>query len=82
MEFLFVLIICPLVVVLVSITGSFLFKQWFIVPILTFIVFTILTYTVFNETFFFWAVIFTILSIIVSLLIYRKKKQPSINRLD
>ncbi|KGR84944.1 DUF2651 family protein [Lysinibacillus odysseyi] len=74
MEFLFVLIICPLVVVLASITGSFLFTQWFIVPILTFIVFTILTYTVFNETFFFWAVIFTVLSIIVSLLTYRKKK--------
>lgn len=68
MEFLFVLIICPLIVVLLSIFGTFLFYKWFVPPIITFIVGTILTFTLFNETFFFWVIIFTSLSIIASLL--------------
>lgn len=68
MEFLFVLIICPLIVVLLSIFGTFLFNKWFVPPIITFIVLTILTFTLFNETFFFWVIIFTSLSITVSLL--------------
>lgn len=68
MEFLFVLIICPLIVVLLSIFGTFLFNKWFVTPIITFIVLTILTFTLFNETFFFWVIIFTSLSIIASLL--------------
>ena len=67
MEFLFVLVICPLIVVTASIVGTSLFKKWFIAPIATFTVFTILTFTVFNETFFFWAVVFTVLSTAVGL---------------
>lgn len=67
MEFLFVLIICPLIVVLLSIFGTFLFNKWFVTPIITFIVLTILTFTLFNETFFLWVIIFTSLSIIASL---------------
>lgn len=68
MEFLFVLVICPLIVVLLSIFGTFLFNKWFVPPIITFIVLTILAFTLFNETFFFWVIIFTNLSIITSLL--------------
>ena len=68
MEFLLVFVICPTLVVTASIIGSVLLKKWFVVPVITFVVFTILTFTVFNETFFFWAVAFTVLSAIISLI--------------
>lgn len=68
MEFLFILFICPILVVTASIIGSYVFKKWFVAPIITFIVFTILTFAVFNETFFFWVVVYTTLSIIISLI--------------
>ncbi|MGM9949066.1 MAG: DUF2651 family protein [Lysinibacillus sp.] len=67
MEFLFVLVICPLIVVIASVIGTFLFKKWFIAPIAIFAVFTILTFTIFYETFFFWTVVFTVLSTAVGL---------------
>ena len=67
MEFLLVLLICPIAVIIASIVGYSLMKKWFVTPIVTFIVFSILTFTLFNETFFFWVVIYTILSMIVSL---------------
>lgn len=66
MEFILVLLICPIAVIIASMIGYSLVKKWFVTPIVTFIVFTILTFTLFNETFFFWVVIYTILSIIVS----------------
>ena len=74
MEFLFVLVICPLIVVTASIIGTMRLKKWFIAPIATFIVFTILTFTVFNETFFFWAVVFTVLSTAVSFIVRLMRK--------
>ncbi len=76
MEFLFVFVICPVIIVTASIAGNFLFNKWFIVPLLTFIVFTILTFTIFNASFFFWAAVFTILSMIVSFTFRTKRKQP------
>ncbi|WP_332650410.1 DUF2651 family protein [Lysinibacillus sp. 54212] len=74
MEFIFVLLICPITVIIASIISYYLVKKWFLTPILTFIVFTILTFTRFNETFFFWVIIYTILSIIVSLFFKFTKK--------
>lgn len=68
MEFLFMLFICPVLVVAASIMGFYVFKNWFVAPIITFLVFTILTFAVFNETFFFWVVVYTTLSIIISLI--------------
>ena len=53
MEFLFVLVICPIIVVTASLISTLLLKKWFIAPIATFTVFIILTFTVFGETFFF-----------------------------
>lgn len=73
MEFILVLLICPIGVIIASIIGS-LVEKWFATPILTFIVFTILTFTLFNETFFFWIIIYTILSIMVSLIMKFTKK--------
>jgi hypothetical protein len=61
-----VLFIFPIAVIVASIIGFLLVRKWFVMPILTFIVFTILMLSVFNETFFIWVVIYTILSIVVS----------------
>lgn len=70
-----VLITLPAIVLIASIIGYFLVgKRWFVIPLLTFVVFTILTFTVFNETFFFWVVVYTALSVIVSLIIKFIKK--------
>ena len=74
MEFILVLLICPIAVLIASIIGYSLVKKWFVMPIVTFVVFTILTFTLFNETFFFWVIIYTILSIIVSLIMKFTKK--------
>lgn len=74
MEFLLVLFICPIIVLTVSIIGYLVTKKWFVVPTITFILFTVLTFTVFNKTFFFWVLVYTILSIIVSLIMKFIKK--------
>ncbi|MEW4327751.1 DUF2651 family protein [Rossellomorea marisflavi] len=66
MEFILVFVLCPIIVLVASIIGYLVVKKWFILPLLTFIVFTILTFTVFNESFFFWVVFYTILSLIIS----------------
>lgn len=74
MEFIFVLFICPIIVILASIVGYLLFKNWFVMPLLTLIIFTILTFTVFNESFFIWVVVYTIVSVVVSLIMKYIKK--------
>nr|WP_246483810.1 DUF2651 family protein [Heyndrickxia vini] len=74
MEFLLVLFICPIIVIVASILGIFLFRKWFVTPLLTFVVFIILTFTIFNESFFIWVVVYTILSIIISLIMKLIKK--------
>ncbi|MBM7661090.1 putative membrane protein [Bacillus mesophilus] len=68
MAFLMVIFIFPFIVLLASIIGFLLVKSWFVIPVLTFIIFTILTFTAFNESFFGWAVAYTIFSVIVSLI--------------
>lgn len=67
MEFILILFLCPLAVIIASIIGFLIIKKWFVMPTVTLILFTILTFTVFNETFFFCAVVYTIISSIVSL---------------
>ncbi|WP_102275603.1 DUF2651 family protein [Cytobacillus massiliigabonensis] len=74
MEFQFVLLIFPAMVIVASIIGIFLFKKWFVVPALTLIVFTFLLFTVFNESFLIWVVVYTILSVIISLIVQLIKR--------
>lgn len=69
MHVLVTLFILPLLIIIASILGYVWFKQWAIVPLLTFIVFTILTFSLFNDSFFVWAIIYTALSLIISLII-------------
>ncbi|MED3576065.1 DUF2651 family protein [Cytobacillus praedii] len=67
MEFLLVLFIFPVIVLVASIIGFFLSgRRWFVMPLVTFVVFTILTFTVFNESFVIWVIVYIILSVIVS----------------
>ena len=72
MEFLFVFLILPILVHIVSLIGYSLFKKWFIAPLLVFSVLTVITFTTFGETFFFWVIIFTIFSIITSVITSKK----------
>ncbi|PMC37464.1 hypothetical protein CJ195_11980 [Bacillus sp. UMB0899] len=52
MEFFLVLLICPFIVLVASIIGFILVRRWFVMPLLTLVVFTILTFSVFNASFF------------------------------
>ncbi|MDQ0233217.1 MULTISPECIES: DUF2651 family protein [Bacillaceae] len=74
MEFFLVLLICPIIVLVASIIGFILVRRWFVMPLLTLVVFTILTFSVFNESFFIWVVVYTIISFIVSLIMRFIKK--------
>jgi len=70
MEFILVLFICPTAVLFATIIGTLLIKKWYIMPLFTFILFFILTFTVFNSTFLIWVWIYTILSLVVSLIVH------------
>lgn len=74
MAFIVALFICPVITIIYSIIGYSLTKKWFIMPIFTLFLFTILTFTIFNESFFFWTIVYTVISIIVSLVINFIKK--------
>ncbi|MFS0752554.1 DUF2651 family protein [Oceanobacillus sp. 1P07AA] len=77
MEFLLVLIVYPIFVILASVFGYFLFRKWFVFPSITLIVFLILTIFVYNTSFLIWAIIYTVMSLIFSLIIdYFQKKEP------
>ncbi|MBS4534439.1 DUF2651 family protein [Clostridium sp. D2Q-14] len=69
MEFTLVLIIFPVAVILLSMIVTGIVKKFYIMPIITFLIFLILTYTVFNESFFIWVIVYAILSLIVSVTI-------------
>ena len=69
MHVLVAIFILPLLIVIASVFGYAWFKQWTLVPLLTFMLFTILTFTLFNDNFFIWALLYTILSLITSLIL-------------
>ncbi|ATP40144.1 hypothetical protein CSE16_08830 [Solibacillus sp. R5-41] len=75
MEFLIVFLILPIIVHTVSSISYMFFKKWFIAPLIVFSVLTILTFTTFGETFFFWVIIFTIFSIITSIMTTKKSER-------
>ena len=68
MHVLIAVFILPLLIVTASIFGYVWLKQWTIMPLLTFVLFTILTFTLFNDDFFVWAIIYTVISLITSLI--------------
>ena len=68
MHVLVTLFILPLLIIIASILGYVWLKQWTIVPLFMFLLFTVLTFTIFNENFFVWGIIYTALSLIISLI--------------
>ena len=68
MHVLIALFILPLLIIIASILGYVWLKQWTIVPLFMFLLFTVLTFTIFNENFFVWGIIYTTLSLIISLI--------------
>ncbi|RAP27633.1 hypothetical protein C2W64_00782 [Brevibacillus laterosporus] len=69
-EFLLVLIYFPVAVGILSIIGTLVWKRFYLMPAGTFVLFTILTYTCFNDSFFIWVVVYTGLSLVASLVTY------------
>ncbi|MEG0259925.1 MAG: DUF2651 family protein [Lysinibacillus sp.] len=78
MEFLFVFLILPIIVHTFSSISYLLFKKWFIAPLIVFSVLTILTFTTFGESFFFWVIIYTIFSIITSIMTTKKSERACV----
>lgn len=67
-EFIFALLVCPLLVFIFSVIGTRITKTYYVMPIITFAVFLILAVTVFNRSFFFWVGMYSIFSFLVSYL--------------
>ncbi|MBD1382853.1 DUF2651 family protein [Bacillus sp. IB182487] len=73
-EFTFVLFGCPIIVIISSIIGFLVTKKWYIVPGITLILFTILSFTTFNESFFFWVIVYTLIAVLVCFIMLFVKK--------
>lgn len=65
-EFIFVLLLCPLLIFIVSVIGTRMTKTYYVMPIVTFAIFLILGVTMFSPSFFFWVGMYSIFSFIVS----------------
>ena len=66
MEFSAFLIMYPLLVLVLSVIGTVIFKNWFVMPLGTLAVFTFLAFTVYNPTLFTFVMIYTVISLIAS----------------
>ncbi len=64
MEFIMALLIFPVLSFLFGIIGQILIKKIYIVVGITFLVWLITTFTIFNESFLIWVFIYSILSLI------------------
>ncbi|PEA55281.1 hypothetical protein CON64_07760 [Bacillus pseudomycoides] len=65
-EFIFALLVCPLLVFIFSVIGTRITKTYYVMPIITFAIFLILAVTLFNRSFFFWVGMYSIFSFLVS----------------
>ncbi|MDG5472838.1 DUF2651 family protein [Jeotgalibacillus sp. ET6] len=66
--FLLLFIICPVIVLITSAAGFFLFPKRYIMPLVTFGVFTVLMFVFFNQSFFIWVIMYTCLSAVITFL--------------
>ncbi|KIV52678.1 hypothetical protein AM501_24710 [Aneurinibacillus migulanus] len=77
MEMILILYIYPIVVIMASIVFYYITRKWYVGPVLTFIILTIMTLTpAFTTAFFNWVIVYTVLSIgvtFISKLFSRKK---------
>ncbi|GAB6465984.1 MULTISPECIES: YbeF family protein [Bacillus] len=65
-ELIFVLLICPLFIFIVSVIGTRKTKTYYVMPIVTFASFLIIGVIAFTPNFFFWVGMYSIFSFIVS----------------
>ncbi|MGR3774789.1 YbeF family protein [Bacillus paramycoides] len=65
-ELIFVLLICPVLIFIVSIIGTRRTRTYYVMPIVTFASFLILGVIAFPQKFFFWVGMYSIFSFIVS----------------
>lgn len=65
-ELIFVLLICPLLIFIVSVIGTRKTKTYYVMPIVTFASFLIIGVIAFTTKFFFWVGMYSIFSFIVS----------------
>ncbi|ANE45876.1 hypothetical protein SY83_05655 [Paenibacillus swuensis] len=61
-----ILIIYPVIILLLSIVGYLLLKNAYIVPLLVFIFSVVIMYQFYNTTFLVWVFVYTLLSLIIS----------------
>ncbi|MFE6136043.1 YbeF family protein [Bacillus sp. NPDC057893] len=65
-EFIFILCIYPLLTCMLSIAGTYKVSTFYVMPIVTFVIFLILNVTVYDPAFFFWVGMYTIFSFVIS----------------
>lgn len=78
MEFIMVLFLFPFLSFVFGIIGQLLFKKTYIVVVITFIVWLIATFTIFNSSFLIWVFIYSALTLIGSVIVSINKKQDKI----
>ncbi|MGY0431374.1 YbeF family protein [Bacillus rugosus] len=69
--------ILPLGIILLSIAGTFVCKNVYLMPVLSLIISLVFTFTIFNESFLGWVVVYSLVSLALSyitLIVIRKKK--------
>ncbi|MDR7870793.1 MAG: DUF2651 family protein [Tissierellaceae bacterium] len=71
------LLVFPLLSLLFGIIGQILIKKTYIVVGITFLVWLIATFTIFNESFLIWVFIYTVLSLIGAGVVYYDQKSSS-----
>ncbi|MBO1510783.1 DUF2651 family protein [Metabacillus bambusae] len=69
MEFMLILFIFPAIVLIMSIVGYVLTKKIYVTPALIFVLSSFLMLLFFNESFFIWVIVYTFLSVIVTVII-------------
>lgn len=75
----YVIFVFPFISFIFGIIGQMIIKNLYIVNIITFLLWFILTYTVFNKSFLIWVFIYTGLSLLGSGIIYFYKEKNKKN---
>ncbi|WP_367617650.1 DUF2651 family protein [Salirhabdus salicampi] len=69
MEFLLILLTFPVLVIVVTIIGSFFVNHWIVIPLIVLFLSTLLMFIFFNVTFFMWVLLYTLISFIISFIV-------------
>ncbi|WP_176446278.1 DUF2651 family protein [Lentibacillus sp. CBA3610] len=77
----FIIFVFPIVSLILGVLGYYIFKNIYLTPIIIAIIAVIATFTVYNTSFWFWAVLYTLLSFLSGFLVksLSSKKQGKNN---